>query len=87
MFEKIDLILTNGPGTAVPLCYAYYFTSIFLFLNLKSKIVYVESFCRVTSLSLSAKLLRPILTKFVVQWPELHKMYPNDTILFKDKIL
>lgn len=36
-----------------------------------TKIIYVESFARVTSLSLSAKLLRPFVDSFVVQWPQL----------------
>ena len=35
-----------------------------------TRIIYVESFARVTSLSLSAKLLRPFVDTFVVQWPQ-----------------
>jgi len=35
-----------------------------------TRIIYVESFARVKSLSLSGKLLRPFVDKFVVQWPE-----------------
>ena len=66
IFSKIDLVLTNGPGTAVPLCYIYWFISKVLLFNLKAKIIFIESFCRVNSLSLTAKLLRPILSKFVV---------------------
>lgn len=39
-------------------------------LGLKhTRIIYVESFARVTSLSLSGKLLRPFVDTFVVQWP------------------
>ena len=84
---SVDLVLTNGPGTAVPLCYCYWFVSKVLLFNLKAKIIFIESFCRVKTLSLTAKLLRPILSKFVVQWEELHKKYPNDSLLFKDKII
>lgn len=37
-------------------------------------IVFIESFCRVESLSLSGLMLYPIVDEFVVQWPELaHK--------------
>lgn len=34
------------------------------------KIIYVESWARVTSLSLSGKILRPLVDKFIVQWDE-----------------
>ena len=86
-FSKIDLVLTNGPGTAVPMCYCYWIISKAMLFNLKSKIVFIESFCRVNSLSLTAKLMRPILSKFVVQWEDLHRKYPTETILFKEKII
>jgi len=32
-------------------------------------VIYVESFARVKSLSLSGKLLRFLVDRFVVQWP------------------
>lgn len=81
--DQIDLMISNGPGTAVPLCFSYWLISKPLLFNLRSKIIFIESFCRVKSLSLTGKLIRPIVSKFVVQWEELHKMYPKDTILFK----
>ncbi|CDW80772.1 UNKNOWN [Stylonychia lemnae] len=59
----ITSILTNGPGTAVPLCYARCLISKLLRINPEAKIVFVESFCRVTSLSLTGKLLKPIADK------------------------
>ncbi|GAC95933.1 glycosyltransferase [Pseudozyma hubeiensis SY62] len=33
------------------------------------KLIYVESFARVKSLSLTAKLIRPFVDRFVLQWP------------------
>ncbi len=66
MTSNLDLMLTNGPGVAVPLCYIYFILSKILLFNIKAKIIYVESFCRVKELSLTAKLLKPILSKFVV---------------------
>ncbi|KAK0521042.1 UDP-N-acetylglucosamine transferase subunit [Tilletia horrida] len=63
-----DLLLLNGPGTCVPLVLAVYVRRI---LGLRSPhIMYVESFARVQSLSLSAKLLQGLVDTFVVQWPE-----------------
>jgi len=41
------------------------------------KIVFVESFCRVKSLSLSGRLLYPIADAFIVQWPQLTQRYPK----------
>uniref|UniRef100_A0A182PN08 UDP-N-acetylglucosamine transferase subunit ALG14 n=1 Tax=Anopheles epiroticus TaxID=199890 RepID=A0A182PN08_9DIPT len=65
-----ELILTNGPGTCVPVCLVAFFARL-LFLNTKCRIVFVESFCRVRSLSLSGRILLYIVDMFVVQWPEL----------------
>jgi hypothetical protein len=33
------------------------------------EIIYVESFARVTSLSLSGKILKSVVDEFIVQWP------------------
>lgn len=65
-----ELILTNGPGTCVPVCLVAFLARL-LFLNTKCRIVFVESFCRVRSLSLSGRILLYIVDMFVVQWQEL----------------
>ncbi|PWN46860.1 Alg14-domain-containing protein [Violaceomyces palustris] len=63
-----DLIIMNGPGTCVPIVAAVYFLR---FFGLPSpQLLYVESFARVRSLSLTAKLVRRFVDRFVVQWPE-----------------
>lgn len=67
--ENPDLILCNGPGTGVPLCLGAFILKIF-FLN-KSKIIFVESFCRVKTLSLTGKILYFIADHLIVQWPGL----------------
>lgn len=72
---KPTLILTNGPGSSVMLCYAALFLRV---LGLGSAhIVYVESLARVNSLSVSGRLLYPVVDRFVVQWPGLLTKYPN----------
>ena len=64
-----QLLICNGPGTCLSLCYSAFLMNI---LGISStKIVFVESFCRVKALSLTGKLLLPIADKFIVQWPEL----------------
>lgn len=63
-----DLILMNGPGTCVPIVASVWFLR---FFGLQSpKMIYVESFARVRSLSLTAKILRYFVDRFVVQWNE-----------------
>ena len=60
-------------GTCVPICYSAF---ILKALGIwQSKIVFVESFCRVEKLSLSGILLYPIADKFIVQWQQLAKFY------------
>ena len=72
---KPDLILCNGPGTCIPICFISF---LFKVMGLAwTDIVFVESICRVTSMSMTGKLLYPIANKFYVQWPTLVKDYPN----------
>ncbi|KAG8783528.1 UDP-N-acetylglucosamine transferase subunit [Serendipita sp. 411] len=64
-----DLLLLNGPGTCIPL-----FATVFLnrVLGMQSpRVIYIESFTRVKTLSLSGRILRPLVDRFVVQWPNL----------------
>lgn len=68
--EKPDLVLCNGPGTCIPVCFAAFLLKLVGRIP-KCKVVYIESFCRVTSLSLSGKLLKPFVDMFVVQWEDL----------------
>uniref|UniRef100_UPI00358DF635 UDP-N-acetylglucosamine transferase subunit ALG14 isoform X3 n=1 Tax=Myxine glutinosa TaxID=7769 RepID=UPI00358DF635 len=46
-----------------------------------TSVVFVESVCRVRSLSLSAWLLRPYLDALVVQWPPLVVQFPSTCYL------
>ncbi|XP_067394527.1 UDP-N-acetylglucosamine transferase subunit ALG14 isoform X1 [Emydura macquarii macquarii] len=76
---KPDLILCNGPGTCVPVCLSALFLGI---LALKKVIiVYVESICRVETLSLSGKILYYFSDYFIVQWPALKEKYPKSVYL------
>lgn len=69
------LILTNGPATAVILILAAYILRFFNVRGAESRglcrTVYVESFARVTTLSLSGKLLVRVVDRFLVQWEAL----------------
>ena len=70
--------LVNGPGTCIPVCLsAWLFNKLLLKSSHSSKIVYVESICRVSTLSLSAKILVHFADDILVQWPELAAKYPK----------
>lgn len=71
-----DLILTNGPGTCVPVCLVAFWLKLF-FINRNCRIVYVESYCRVKTLSLSGKILLWITDLFVAQWPDVVATSPK----------
>ena len=73
-----NLLLCNGPGTCVPLAVAALFFRILGWTD--TKVVFVESYCRVETLSLTGKLLYPWADVFVVHWPKLHRQFPH-TIL------
>jgi beta-1,4-N-acetylglucosaminyltransferase len=76
---KPKLLLINGPGTCVPICLILYLFSKCLFILPKCKIVFIESVCRVKTLSLTGKMLYylKIADAFLVQWPELKSIYPK----------
>ncbi|KAG9779512.1 UDP-N-acetylglucosamine transferase subunit alg14 [Exophiala dermatitidis] len=77
-----DLILTNGPGTGVIVILA---SIILRFFGLcpsrlgpngrgdrhQMRTIFIESWARVKTLSLSGRLLRPVVDRFIVQWPQL----------------
>ncbi|OJD31001.1 glycosyltransferase family 1 protein [Diplodia corticola] len=67
-----DLILANGPGTAVVVILAAVLLRFFDLNDARGtsriRTVYVESWARVTRLSLSGRLLLPVVDRFVVQW-------------------
>jgi beta-1,4-N-acetylglucosaminyltransferase len=65
-----DHLICNGPGTCIPVCYANYLIDLLCLRGLGwCQITFVESFCRVTSVSLTGKLLHGIVDLYLVQWP------------------
>lgn len=70
-----DLLLCNGPGTCIPLCFWCFVLKFFWIKDIT--IVYVESICRVKTLSLSALILYYIADHILVQWPQLQTAFPR----------
>lgn len=69
MFNKPDLLLINGPGVCFPVVIAVFLGNVLGISN--CSIVFVESFCRVKTLSLTGKLIYPVCDLFYVHWKEL----------------
>lgn len=70
-----NLLLCNGPGTCLPVAIATLLYRILMVCE--GNICFVESFCRVTSFSLTGRLLYPLADLFVVHWEELKAIYPK----------
>ncbi|ODV90501.1 glycosyltransferase family 1 protein, partial [Tortispora caseinolytica NRRL Y-17796] len=68
-----DVIVCNGPGTAIIVALTGRFLGAVLFKHVG--IVYIESFARVENLSLSGRIIRPFSDKILVQWPQLLEKY------------
>ncbi|XP_056630569.1 UDP-N-acetylglucosamine transferase subunit ALG14 homolog [Diorhabda sublineata] len=66
-----DLVLCNGPGTCIPICVIGFLLKSFFITD--TKIVFIESFCRTKTLSLTGKILVYLADNFIVQWPNLRK--------------
>lgn len=66
---KPNVIICNGPGTCVPICVMVFWLRCLFICN--CRIVFVESVCRVRSLSLTGMILQYFADVFVVQWPQL----------------
>ena len=73
--HRPKLLLCNGPGTCIPLCGAVLLLRMMCLTS--TKIIYVESICRVQSLSLSGKILYYLADHILVQWKELQQKYPR----------
>jgi len=65
--ERPDAILSTGADVTIPLCY--------LGKLMGSKVIFIESVCRVDDLSPTGKILYPISDLFLVQWETLARKY------------
>lgn len=61
--ERPDMIISTGAGIAIPF---FYLAKLYCIPT-----VYLESFTRIHSISLTGRLVYPVADRFLVQWPEL----------------
>lgn len=67
--EKPDVVICTGVLAMIPIC---------LIAKLRGKkLIYIESFAKVTSGTMSGKLLYKFADQFYVQWEQMLKIYPK----------
>ena len=67
--ERPDVIITTGVLAIVPMC--------LLAKLFGKKLIFIESFAKVTSPTRTGKLLYKYTDQFYVQWPQMKEVYPN----------
>ncbi|MGD9570374.1 MAG: PssD/Cps14F family polysaccharide biosynthesis glycosyltransferase [Thermoleophilia bacterium] len=63
------VVMTTGAGVAVPFAW--------LGRLMGARVVYVESFTRIDTVSLSCRMIRPVADRVYVQWPEMLEVVPG----------
>ncbi|MCD8168776.1 MAG: UDP-N-acetylglucosamine--LPS N-acetylglucosamine transferase [Clostridiales bacterium] len=67
--ERPDLIISSGAAVAVPF---FYLGKLF-----GAKTIYIEVFDRIDKPTMTGKMVYPVTDKFIVEWEEMKKVYPN----------
>lgn len=67
--EKPDAVICTGVLAMIPLCFLGKMTG--------RKLIYLESFAKVTSATLSGKLLYKYADRFYVQWESMLEIFPK----------
>lgn len=65
--EKPDTIISTGSEIAIP--------AFIIAKFLRIRTIFIESWCRVKTKSMTGKIVYPISDLFLVQWPELLEIY------------
>lgn len=67
--ERPDFVISTGALATIPMC---------LIAKLfRKKIIFIESFAKIKSPTLTGKIIYRIADQFYVQWEEMLKFYPN----------
>lgn len=67
--ERPDVVISTGALATIPMCI---FAKVF-----KKKIIFIESFAKVNSPTLTGKLVYKFADQFYVQWEQMKEHYPN----------
>ena len=69
MKEKPDVIISTGALSVIPICVI---GKVF-----RKKIIFIESFAKITSPTLTGRFIYKFADRFYIQWESLRKLYPN----------
>lgn len=67
--ERPDVIICTGVLAMIPMC--------LIMKMFGKKLIYIESFAKVTSPTLTGKLLYKYADQFYVQWESMKEFYPK----------
>jgi beta-1,4-N-acetylglucosaminyltransferase len=67
--EKPDVIITTGAGAVIPLS--------ILGKLFGAKLIFIESFAKIKTPTLTGRILYNFADKFYIQWEDLRKYYPK----------
>ena len=67
--EKPSVVITTGVLAVIPLCY--------LAKMMGAKLIFIESYAKISSPTLSGRFLYPIADYTYVQWESMKKFYPK----------
>lgn len=70
--EKPDIIISTGALASVPTC--------IIAKLFGKKVIFIESFAKINSPTLSGRLVYYFADLFIIQWDSLQKFYPNAVI-------
>ena len=71
--EKPDVVISTGVLATIPIC--------IIAKLFRKKLIYIESFAKVTSATLSGRLLYKFADQFYVQWEQMLEVYPKAIFL------
>ncbi|CEI73369.1 PssD/Cps14F family polysaccharide biosynthesis glycosyltransferase [Romboutsia hominis] len=69
MKEKPDVVISTGALATIPMC--------IIAKLFRKKIIFIESFAKINSPTLTGKLIYKFADQFYVQWGEMKEFYPE----------
>ena len=67
--EKPDVVISTGALATIPMC--------LLSKVFRKKVIFIESFAKITSPTLTGKLIYKFADQFYVQWEQMKEHYPD----------
>ena len=69
MKENPDIVISTGALATIPMC--------IIAKLFRKKIIFIESFAKINSPTLTGKLVYKFADQFYVQWEKMKEFYPN----------